>query len=273
MMRGEIVNALEGARDADSARARLRKWRERRSADGMIANTIFAASVKADLAGQLMVRTEEAKIVKMRVGEPNAFIELSVEDAIDNFKARNLVNPKNVDKIVEQYRKRATKAAELMAEALEQKVDDGLTRAMQEGDTLRDFVRSIREAETTLGVEPASKHYLETVYRTNVQTAYGAGRFRAMTDPDVIAARPYVEYRTVGDGRVRSEHEVLDGQVFRADDDVWHRIAPPNGYNCRCSMVTLDEEDFADSNGKLANKIPEGFQADEGFDGPPVPRL
>jgi uncharacterized protein with gpF-like domain len=43
----------------------------------------------------------------------------------------------------------------------------------------------------------------------------------------------------VGDDRVRPEHEVLDQFTARADDPVWMKIYPPNGFNCRCSVVPI----------------------------------
>jgi hypothetical protein len=71
-----------------------------------------------------------------------------------------------------------------------------------------------------------------TVFRTNVQAAYGAGRFRAMTDPDVVEARPFVEYRTVGDAVVRPSHAILAGTCYHSASPAWHKISPPNGFRC-----------------------------------------
>jgi uncharacterized protein with gpF-like domain len=45
----------------------------------------------------------------------------------------------------------------------------------------------------------------------------------------------------VGDDRVRPEHAVLDQFTARADDPVWMKIYPPNGFNCRCSVVPVME--------------------------------
>jgi SPP1 gp7 family putative phage head morphogenesis protein len=227
--------------------------------------------VKADLAGQLMVRALEAKRVALKSPtDPPIFVELPFDDAVAEFRKRNLIPPKAVDKIIDTYRKRSEGASELMLRALRNKVEDALDRAVTEGETLRDFVRRMRSADVDLGVKPAQSHYLETIYRTNVQLAYGAGRFRAMTDPDVIAERPYVEYRTVDDSRVRPEHAILHERVWRADDTSWHNLSPPNGFNCRCSIVTLDEAEYRETGRVVTNGVPEGFRADEGFGGAPV---
>ncbi len=44
---------------------------------------------------------------------------------------------------------------------------------------------------------------LELIWRTNIQTAYSAGRYRQMTDPDVAEARPYWQYKAILDRRTR----------------------------------------------------------------------
>lgn len=110
-----------------------------------------------------------------------------------------------------------------------------------------------------------------TVFRTNVQAAYGAGRFRAMTDPAVIEARPFVEYRTVGDALVRPSHAILAGTCYHSASATWHRIAPPGGFRCRCSMVTLSRDEAKGR--EILGEIPAGGEPDPGFDGPPVARL
>jgi SPP1 gp7 family putative phage head morphogenesis protein len=109
------------------------------------------------------------------------------------------------------------------------------------------------------------------VFRTNVQSAYGAGRYKAIRNPVVTRTRPYVQYRTVGDSRVRDEHAALDGKTYASDDPVWQRIAPPNGFNCRCSMVTLSRVDAVGV--EISTDIPLDYVPTPGFDQPPTPEL
>lgn len=48
---------------------------------------------------------------------------------------------------------------------------------------------------------------------------------------------PYWEYKTVGDDKVRPEHQLLDGVILPANDPRWQKIWPPNGWLCRCYIV------------------------------------
>jgi hypothetical protein len=48
---------------------------------------------------------------------------------------------------------------------------------------------------------------------------------------------PYWEYKTVGDNKVRPEHQKLHGVILPANDPRWKKIWPPNGWKCRCYVV------------------------------------
>lgn len=48
---------------------------------------------------------------------------------------------------------------------------------------------------------------------------------------------PYWEYKTIGDDKVREEHQLLDGIILPASDLLWQKIWPPNGWKCRCYVV------------------------------------
>src|SRR5699024_11073215 len=58
---------------------------------------------------------------------------------------------------------------------------------------------------------------------------------------ETIDSHPYAMYVAVMDEATRPSHAAMNGRVFRLDDPVWDHITPPNGYGCRCRMVTLSE--------------------------------
>ena len=47
------------------------------------------------------------------------------------------------------------------------------------------------------------------------------------------------QYRTAGDGKVRPEHAGLNGVTLPMDDGFWDHYYPPNGWNCRCTVVQV----------------------------------
>ncbi len=84
-----------------------------------------------------------------------------------------------------------------------------------------------------------SPHRVRTIVRTNIHTAYSAGRYRRQRE--VMASRPYWMYIAMDDGATRASHRALHGKVFRADDEIWDRIYPPNDWGCRCRVRALSE--------------------------------
>ncbi len=97
------------------------------------------------------------------------------------------------------------------------------------------------EAGGTDIVQIGSMHRINTILRTNMQTAYAAGRWRRQQE--VRGFRPYWEYIAVIDGATRHSHRKLHGLVMRAGDPAWDAIYPPNGFNCRCRVRAITERE------------------------------
>lgn len=119
------------------------------------------------------------------------------------------------------------------------------------------------EKEVLLG----SPWRLKTIYRTNIDVAYAAGNYKAMVDN--IKDRPYWMYNAVLDSNTRPSHRALHGKVFRADDPIWNKIYPPNDWNCRCSVIPLDDQDIEEMNIKItkgSNEIVNKLKPGKGWD-------
>ncbi|MFH1984130.1 MAG: phage minor head protein [Pseudomonadota bacterium] len=82
------------------------------------------------------------------------------------------------------------------------------------------------------------------IYETNVTQAYNAGRHRQMSDPAMLARRPYWEYRHGDSAHPRPQHQAWDGLVIRADDPWWQTHSPANGWGCKCKKFALSDRDL-----------------------------
>nr|DAN54361.1 MAG TPA: minor capsid component [Caudoviricetes sp.] len=133
-------------------------------------------------------------------------------------------------------------------------------KAAESGQTFSDFKRQLAPVLQQKGwwgkqaapnpdtgelqnVQLGSPYRLKTIYLTNLQSAYMAGRYAEMTA--AIATHPYWQYVTVNDGKVREAHRKLHGQVFAADDPVWDTLYPPLDYRCRCRVRPLSRSQGA----------------------------
>lgn len=111
-----------------------------------------------------------------------------------------------------------------------------LNKTLAEGGTFNDFQKLVEENEIVL-----SKHYLKNVFRTNIQTAYGHGRW--IQQQKNKAKRPYLMYSAIDDTRVRPSHLALNRIIRHIDDPFWLLYYPPWGFMCRCTIIALTEKE------------------------------
>lgn len=84
--------------------------------------------------------------------------------------------------------------------------------------------------------EDFNRKWLETEYNLSVAVGQNSAAYmRFMAEKDTVT--PFVQYQTVGDDKVRPQHQVLDGKIFSLNDKEAMQLWPPNGYGCRCEML------------------------------------
>ena len=125
--------------------------------------------------------------------------------------------------------------------AISQEIADSIAA----GEHVNLGTKRLRDAFTRLGIPSADTpgHLIETIYRTQTQLAYSAGSWNADQDPAVQEILWGYEYATVGDNRVRPNHAALDGTRLPKDDPKWESIWTPNGYRCRCAIISVFKTD------------------------------
>lgn len=109
---------------------------------------------------------------------------------------------------------------------------------------------------------------LETIFRTNLQSAYQVGRYEQMQE--VRDMRPYWQYHAILDANTRPTHAAQDGKIYKADDPYWDEWYPPSGFGCRCYVTTLSARQVADKEvltGKAKERPDEGWRYNVGKTG------
>ncbi|OGV64137.1 MAG: hypothetical protein A2283_12460 [Lentisphaerae bacterium RIFOXYA12_FULL_48_11] len=134
-----------------------------------------------------------------------------------------------------------------------------MDKAISSGTTLKDFRKDFDKIVEKHGwIYKGGRNWrTKVIYDTNVRTAYMAGRYQQMTDPDVTALRPYFLYRHGDSRNPRPHHLALDGLVLRYDDPFWKTHYPPNGWGCKCKVLSLSKRDLAKMGKTGPDKTPE----------------
>jgi len=196
--------------------------------------------------------------------------DLPPRDAVDFWRRRARMLPEDLAKVEDRYRSRAFGASMLGTWHLVDTAYEAIGDAIAQGTTVREFLDRMEAA----GAKRSAR--LATVFQTEVGRAYAAGRWAQMTDPDVLARRPYWQYLTEDDERVRPAHRAMHRRIYPATDAIWQHWYPPNGYRCRCEVISLTEaEAKAAGIAEGAPKLGDGMLArpDKYFDGSPATAL
>lgn len=148
---------------------------------------------------------------------------------------------------------------------------ESLTSAMKDGKTFEDFKKDVKPLLEQKGYakrEDGTPWRLDTIYRTNTQSAYQSGRYSQQME--LTDEFPYMEYNAVMDSRTRPSHAQANGIIRRSDDSFWKTRYAPNGYRCRCRIRSISEAEMKRRGLKITpDKIANKFIPDAGFSNAP----
>ena len=107
--------------------------------------------------------------------------------------------------------------------------------------------------------------WFKTEYTNAVIASQMAAKWqRIQADKETL---PYLKYITVGDDRVREEHQEMEGIIRKVDDAFWIIWFPPNGWRCRCDVLQLSNAKETDLSKVTLPDIPSMFQFNPGIEG------
>lgn len=134
------------------------------------------------------------------------------------------------------------------------------------------FLNDVQKIDDTY-----NRNYLRAEYNFAHSSAVMAAKWEEFShDGDTYN----LQYRTVGDDHVRPEHAALNGTTLPFSDAFWDSYYPPNGWNCRCTVVqvrktkypeTPREEAYRRGAEALANDTRGMFRFNPGKQGKAIP--
>lgn len=86
-----------------------------------------------------------------------------------------------------------------------------------------------------------NQNYLRAEYNFCHASADMAARWESFEED---GDRYNLQYRTANDDRVRPQHAALHGVTLPVSDPFWQTYYPPNGWNCRCTVVQVRKSKY-----------------------------
>lgn len=198
---------------------------------------------------------------------PSIFLE--PKQAVDFIAGKDVVVTWNWDDLAAHEHARAFTVAKMTQVDMLHDVKTAIEQAIRQGLTGKEFRKFLERRMSLSGwlAENGSPRRINTIFQTNVQSAFQSGRWNAFWDNR--DNRPFLEYVAILDGSTRPTHRDIDGFIAKITDPVWRVIYPPNGFNCRCRTRALTEEQAAkrDTGVTRPKNFPDaGFSSNPGID-------
>jgi len=146
-----------------------------------------------------------------------------------------------------------------------------VSRVVAEGKSIREAVQDLTPILQAKGwwgrkdvVDPAtgevvsaqlgSTRRLRTIFDANLRVSYAAGHWSQFEATK--QTRPWLRYVAIMDARTRPLHARLHNLCLPVDHPFWDTWAPPNGWNCRCTLQSLSDRDVERMRGQLVFEPP-----------------
>ncbi|HAT50757.1 MAG: DUF935 family protein [Nitrospirae bacterium] len=233
------------------------------------------ACLEANLRGRSEVLDEDREKVvndwlsSHQFADPQAvWGGLPFNEAIDFFRDKVNLPTEKWDDLKGEMHAKAFVSAGAMRDDLLADLHTAVDAAMTEGITLQDFRKRFDQAVAEYGWDYKGTRNWRSrlIFETNIRTAYAAGRYKQMTDPELLKRRPYWQYKHSGSSHPRPAHKARDGMILLASDSWWQANYPPNGFGCKCRVITLAERDLKRMGRTGPDQAPEQNAADTGWD-------
>lgn len=179
----------------------------------------------------------------------NEFAELTAEDvenlpyaeAVEYLKKRDVIKKVDYNKLSDKMRFRAFTASRIADGDLLKRINSELIKNVNDGKGLKDFLSLTKtDILNKVGMGAGGQGwYWETVYRTNVQTAYNTGRMMGFEEDKPLA----LHFVGIEDSRQTDVCHSLSNVIRPYDDPLWEKYIPPLHFGCRSTVRAIYDED------------------------------
>ena len=118
-------------------------------------------------------------------------------------------------------------------------LNEAFPSLLDENGNRKPFERFLNDVQTI--DDTYNSHYLRAEYNFVQSSAQMAAKWEQFAED---GDRYNLQYRTAGDSKVRPEHAALNGVTLPPSDPFWQTYYPPNGWNCRCTVVQVRKSKY-----------------------------
>lgn len=211
-------------------------WVDAEEAVGELSPALAGVSLTAYLTA--------IELTMMRAARKRAKSLNRMDDLLDQVRSRSDMTPEQRQAIEAYYGARAAGVMEGMGAGMNTRLRKVVRDIVRNDLHVKAGMAAIRKAWDREGLSPVKPYRIETAYRSEIQMAFGAGNWQAHEEDEWM--RQWVwgyRYVTAGDDRVRPNHAAMDGTMLPRDHPFWNTAWTPNGYSCRCQIITVYKDE------------------------------
>ena len=193
---------------------------------------------------------------------------LQFDEAVAFAKGRVSLKAEDYYSLSDSIRARAWTVARLsQLDSIERARSYYLKQLTESGASIESFVESIKldDSLSAAGWVKGQPGYYETVYRTNIQSDYNAGRAQQFKDDPPT----YLEFIGIEDSRQTSICAERTGTILPPNDPWWESNWPPLHYNCRSTVRAIYETEAKKINPSTL-QVPKTTGTQKGFGSNPI---
>lgn len=262
---GAVEVFLAGSRSLQQAQDGLALMLTRPNGAGM-GQVAYEGTFRAQMLGMIEESDQDGNIV-VALAE-KSFASAPFSEAVNFFKKKKIVSPRVFKRLDDEAKRNAFSVAGATRLYTIEQTHDLIGEALDKRWSVGRLTKEFKRRSASWGLSSKGNHHLETVFLTNIHGAYNAGHHAQMIRSTKL--RPFWRYQTQGDNVVRVAHRAMNGRTYAHDDPIWATWYPPNGFRCRCTVVSLSKRQVKGVHSKPPRIKGIPAVPDKGFSGSPA---
>ncbi len=184
----------------------------------------------------------DSSVRKEEFAEPSAedIENMPYHEAVEYLKKRDVIKKTDYNRLSDKMKFRAFTASRINDGKLLERLNAEMISNVNDGKGLKDFLSMTKtDILDKVGMGPNQGWYWETVYRTNVQTAYNAGRMMGFEEDRPLA----LHFVGIEDARQTDICHSMSNVIRPYDDPIWQKYIPPLHFGCRSTVRAIYDRD------------------------------